>query len=109
MRFCLLLHKLKHLPHEEFKCLNWLLVTYRFKQCVNSIIFKHFSEQWHDYLIEVFDVARESNFQLRGSFQKLECPFRKGDNGQFAFSYIAQTFCNKTLDTLEHTNNLNAF
>ena len=40
MRFCLQLDKLKHIFHEEFERLNWLSVTYRFKQCVNSIVFR---------------------------------------------------------------------
>ena len=33
------LDKLKNIPHEEFKCLNWLPVTYRYKRCVNAIVF----------------------------------------------------------------------
>ena len=44
MRFCSQLDKLKHISHEEFERLNWLPVTYRFKQCVNSIVFKYFNE-----------------------------------------------------------------
>ena len=31
MRFCLRLDKLKHISNEEFERLNWLPVTYRFK------------------------------------------------------------------------------
>ena len=42
MRFCLQLDKLKHISHEEFERLNWLPVTYRFKQCNNAIVFKLF-------------------------------------------------------------------
>ena len=63
MRFCLQLDKLKHISHEEFEHLNWLPVTYRFKQCVNTIIFKYFNEQCPNYLNEVFDVTVENNFQ----------------------------------------------
>ena len=44
-----------------------LPVAYRFKQCVNAIVFKYFNEQYPNYLNEVFDVAIENNFQLRGS------------------------------------------
>ena len=62
MRFCLRLDKLKHISNEEFEHLNWLPVTYRFKQCVISIVFKYFNEQCPNYLNEVFDVATESNF-----------------------------------------------
>ena len=42
VRFCLQLDKLKHISHEEFERLNWLPVTYRFKQCNNAIAFKFF-------------------------------------------------------------------
>ena len=42
VRFCLHLDKLKHISYEGFERLNWLPVTYRFKQCVNAIVFKLF-------------------------------------------------------------------
>ena len=82
-------------------------MTHRFKQCVNTITFKYVNEQSPNYLNEVFDVAVENNFQLRGSFQKLKCPFRKTNTGQLAFSYIGLTFWNKTPDTLKRTKNPN--
>ena len=75
MGFCLQLDKLKHISHEEFERLNWLPMTYRFKQCVNSMVFKYFNELFPKYLNEVFDVVTESNFQLRSSnvhFERLE-------------------------------------
>ena len=68
MRFCLRLDKLKHISHEEFERLNWLPVSYRFKQCVNSMVSKYFNEQCPNYMNEVFDVATKSNFQSRSSF-----------------------------------------
>ena len=92
MRFYLQLDQSKHIFYEEFKCLNWLPVTYRFKQGVNGIVFKYFSEQCLNYLNEVFDVALQNNFQLRGSFQKLKCPFYKINTIQLALSYIGPTF-----------------
>ena len=57
--------------------------------------------------IKNLNVAIKNNFQLRGSFQKLKCPFRKINTGQLALSYIGPTFWNKTPDTLKHTKNLN--
>ena len=68
MCFCLQLDKLKHISHEEFERLNWLPVSYRFKQCVNSMVSKYFNEQCPNYMNEVFDVATKSNFQSRSSF-----------------------------------------
>ena len=109
MRFWLQLEKLKHISHEKFEHLNWLPVTYRFKQSINTIIFKYFNEQCPYYLNEVFDVTVENNFQLRGSFQKLKCPFPKTNTGQLALSYIGPTFWDKTLNTLKRPKNLNTF
>ena len=92
MHFCLQLDKLKHISHEEFERLNWLPMTYRFTQCVISTVFKYFNGHCPNYLKEVFEVATESNFQLRNRFQKLKCPFRKTNKGQHAVSYIGPTF-----------------
>ena len=47
----------------------------------------------------VVDVAAEDNFQLRGSFQKLKCTFRKTNTGELTLSYIGPIFWNKTPDT----------
>ena len=65
MRFCLHLDKLKLISHKEFERLNWLLETYRFKHCVNSIVFKYFKKQCPDYMNEDFGVTTETNFQLQ--------------------------------------------
>ena len=106
MCFCLQLDKLKQISQEELERLNWLLVTSRFKQCANAIIFKHFNKQCPNYLNEVFDVAIKNNFKLRGSFQKL-FPFCKTNTRQLAMSYIGPTFWNKTPDP--RTKNPNTF
>ena len=55
MHFCLQLDKLKHISHEESESLSWLSATYRFKKCVNAIIFKYFNAHCPNYLNEVFD------------------------------------------------------
>ena len=78
MRFCLQLDKLKHISHEGLEHLNWIPVTY---SCVNTTVLSNFNKQCPDFLNEVFDVAIEKNVQLRGSFQKLKCPFRKTNTG----------------------------
>ena len=114
MSFCIQLkhklkHKLKHIPHEEFELLNCFPVTYRFKQYVNAIVFKYFSEKCPNYLNEVFDVAIENNFQSRCSFQKLKYPFCTANPDQLALSDIGPTFRNKTPVTLKCTKNLNTF
>ena len=107
--FCLQLGNLKHISREEFECLKWLAMTYKFTQCVNSIVFKYFNEHCPNYLSKVSNVTAERNIQLIGSFQPLKYPFRKTNSGQFAFSYIGRTFWNKTPETFNCTNNLNVF
>ena len=77
-------------------------MTYRFKQCVDSIVFKYFNEQCANCLNEVFDVVTESNFQLKGSFQNLKCLFRKINTSQLTLSSIAPKCWNETLDKLKH-------
>ena len=67
-------------PHFDYACSVW-----------------YFNEQCPNYLNEVFNVATESNFQLRSSFEKLNCPFQKTNNGQNTLSYIGPTFGNKPL------------
>ena len=67
-------------------------MAYRFKQCANAIVFKYFNEQCPNYLNKFFDIVIENNYQLRGSFQKLKCPFDKTNTGELALSYIVQHF-----------------
>ena len=71
-------------------------MTYRFKQCVNAIVFKYFNGHGPNYLNEVFEISIENNFQSQGSFQNLKCLFRKTNTGQLALSYIGPIFWNKT-------------
>ena len=109
IRFCLQLDKMTHISHKEFETLNWLPVTERFNQCINSIVFKYVNNQCPNYLNEVFQTAPENNIQTRGSFLKLKCLFRKTNAGQMALSYTGPTIWSKTPDMLKRTNNLNTF
>ena len=109
IRFWLQLDKMTHISHKEFKILNWLRVTERFNQCINSIVFKYVNNQCPNYMHEIFQTAPENNIQTSGSFLKLKCPFRKTNAGQIVLSYIGPTIWNKTPDLLKRTNNLNTF
>ena len=103
---------MSHISHKEFEILNWLPVTERFSQCINSIVFKYVNNKYvnnqcHNYLNEVFQTAPENNIQTRGRFLKLKCPFHKTSAGQMAISYIGPTILSKTVDTVKQTKNLN--
>ena len=108
-RFCLHLDKMTHISYKEFETLNWLPVTERFNECINSIVFKYFNDQCPNYPNEVFQTAPENSIQIRGSFLTLKCAFRKTSAGQMALSYIGPTIWSKTPDTLKRTKNLNTF
>ena len=103
IRFWLQLDKMTHISHKELKILNWLRVTERFNQCINSIVFKYANNQCPNYLHEIFQTATENNIQTSGSFLKLKCPFRKTNAGQIVLSYIGPTIWNKTPDLLKRT------
>ena len=96
-----------HISQKEFGTLNCLLMTERFNQCINSIVFKYVNDQCPNYLNEVFQTAPD--IQTRESFQKLKCLFYKTNAGQKALSYIAPTTSSKTLETIKQTKNLNTF
>ena len=52
--------------------MNWLPVTERFNQCINTIVFKYVNNQCLNYLNEVFQTALENNIQTKESFLKLK-------------------------------------
>ena len=90
-----------NISHKEFETLNWLPMTERFNQCINSIVFRYVNDQCPNYLNKVFQTAPENNIQTRVNFLKLKCPFRKTNAGQMALSYIGPIICSKTPDTLK--------
>ena len=48
---------------KEFETLNWLPVTEKSNQCINSIV----NNQCPNYLNKVFQTPPENNIQTRGS------------------------------------------
>ena len=72
IRFCLKLDKTAQISHKEFETLNWLPVTERFNQCINSIVFKYVNNQCSNYLNAVFQRDPENNIQTSESFLKLK-------------------------------------
>ena len=64
--FCL--YKITHIFHKEFENLNWLPVTERCNQCINSVVFKYVKDQCPNYLNDVFQTAPANNIQTRRSF-----------------------------------------
>ena len=77
IRFCLQLDKMTHISPKVFGTLNWLPMTERLNQCINSIVFKYINDQCPNYLNEIFQIAPEKSIQTRGNFLKLKCPSAK--------------------------------
>ena len=50
--FCLRLDKTSHISQKDFGKINCLPIKGRYKQCVNSIAFKYFNNQWPHYLMK---------------------------------------------------------
>ena len=69
--------QLNKITKDEFESPNWLPVTDRFNQSINSIVFKYFIDQRPSYLNEVFESACLNNLRIKNSYLKLICPFRK--------------------------------
>ena len=97
IRFCLQLDKTTHMSHKEFETLNWLPVTERFNQCINSIVFKYVNDQCPNYLNEVFQIAPENNIQTRGSFLKLKSPSAKPTQVKWCCLTLVQPYGGKPL------------
>lgn len=64
-----------HMSYKEFETFNWLILSERFKHCINSVVFKYFNDQCTNYFSEVFERVPEVDIKTRGSFQKLKCLF----------------------------------
>ena len=64
-----------HMSYKEFETFNWLILSERFKHCINSVVFKYFNDQCSNYFSEVFERVPEVFIKTRGSFQKLKCLF----------------------------------
>ena len=63
IRYRLQLDKMTHISKNQFQNLNWLPVKDRFKQSINSIVFKYFIKQCPSYLNEVFELASPNNLK----------------------------------------------
>ena len=68
VRFCLNLDKMAYISQNEFKKLNWLLISDRIEQCILSTTFKFVIDIGSNYLNEVFQWAAKSNRTLRNNY-----------------------------------------
>ena len=94
IRFCLRLDKMDHISEEDFRLINWLPISKRVDQCINTIIFKFVNNTCPYYLKEIFDFAPHCRIDTRNKFAKLKIPFRKTSMGQKAISSVGPSLWN---------------
>ena len=109
VQFCINLDKMAHISQNEFKKLNWLLISDRINQCILSTTFNFVNDMGPNYLNEVFQWAGESNRTLRNHFLKLKHPFRKTAAGQNSLSFLGLSKWNKLPESTKKCNNINTF
>ena len=80
-------------------------MTERFKQYINSFVFKHFNDLCCNFLNALFETALKNNIQTIRNFQT----FHKTNAGQMVLSYIGPTIQNKFPETFTYAKNLNTF
>ena len=109
IRFCLQLDNRTHIGIDEFKAINWLNVSDRFKQCVSASVFKFFHEKSPTYMAEIYTPQTNNRISTRRSFLKLTQPSRRTKQGQKCLSYIGPSIWNKLPDKIKDSKNLNSF
>ena len=66
-----------HISEEDFRSINWLPITKRVNQCINTITFKLANNACPYYLKETLEFAPHCRIDTRNKFAKLKIPFRK--------------------------------
>ena len=93
--FCLQLDEVTHISKKQSETINWLPIKERYNQCVISIVFKYFDDQYPDYINEVFNTAPKSSLLLlRSRYQKTRETIRKTKTGQIVLSVIGPALWN---------------
>ena len=101
--------KMLRICAEEFLELNWLRVHDRYLQFVVSNIFEFSSNQYPDYLNEVFCTVDDDGLASRSSSQKLKLSFCKSKIGKQCLLYVDSNTPNKLSNNLETEISINCF
>ena len=90
-----------HIYPKVFGTLNWLPMTKRLNQYINSIAFKHIKDQCPNYLNEVFQIAPEKKYSNQKKFFKVKMPLPQNHLRSNDLVYhIGLTIWSKTSNTL---------
>ena len=109
IRFCLQLDNRTHIDAEQFRAINWLSVSDRFKQCVSSSVYKFFHERSPTYMAEIYTPQTNRRMSTRNSFKKLSQPSRRTKQGQNCLSFIGPSIWNKLPESIKDSKNLISF
>ena len=108
IRFCLQLDRRTHIGFNEFKNINWLPITNRFQQCVNTSVYKYFNNTCPTYMSEIL-TPDNMCINTRNSYKKLIQPFCKTNTGQNSLSYLGPAFWNNLPESIKKLENINTF
>ena len=86
--FCLELDNKDHGATTELKQINWLPVSYRFRQCLTGNTFKFFDDKCLLYMKDVFYKSCISQASTRNSIMKLSQQLRRTNYGQHCISFL---------------------
>ena len=98
-----------HISEEDFRLINWLPISKRVDQCINTIAFKFVNNACPYYLKEIFELALHCKVDTRNKFAKLKILFRKSNMGQKAISFAGPSLWKSLPELIKKTDNLNTF
>ena len=109
IRFWLQLDNKVHVGITEFKRVNWIPVSYRFRQCLAANLFKFFDNKCPSYMRDVFDKPCKSQTSTRNYTMKLSQPLRRTKSSQHWISFLAPSVWNNLPNEVKCCTNLNTF
>ena len=96
-----------NISNKHFQRLNQLPINQRFKQYVNTAVFKLVQSESPSSV--KFSDQLKISITTRNSYLKLGDPFRKTSTGQSSLSYIGPAFWDRIPEILKKTKNFNTF
>ena len=96
-----------NISNKHFQKLNQLPINQRFKQNINTAVFKLVQSESPSSV--KFSDQLKISITTRNSYLKLGDPFRKTSTGQSSLSYIGPAFWDIIPEILKKTKNCNTF
>ena len=66
--YCLKLEKMHHVSEKDFRLINWLSISKRVDQCINTITYNFINNSYPYYLNETFEFSPHFRIDARTNF-----------------------------------------